>query len=64
MQITTREKEVLMQLKSGQTTLAIAEQLGISERRVRFHTENIVQKLCVNNRLEAVVQAVAKGWIV
>lgn len=63
MNFTVREKEVLMHLRSGRTSRAIAERLGISERTVKFHTGNILKKLHADNRLEAVVKALDMGWI-
>ena len=61
--ITPLEKEVLEFLKSGLTARAIADRLGISEGRVKFHTGNILKKMQVRNRLEAVIQALEQGLI-
>ena len=61
--ITPREKEVLEFLKSGLTARAIADNLGISESTVKFHTGNILRKMQAKNRLEAVIQALEQGLI-
>jgi len=63
MPITAREIEVLHALKSGRTSREIAGVLGISERTVKFHTSNILRKLKVKNRIEAVVRALEQGLL-
>ncbi len=54
--LTKREKEVFTLLVSGKTTKEIAEDLGISEKTVRNHISNVMQKLGVNGRASAVVE--------
>jgi len=56
--LTKREIEVLEQTAKGLTYQQIAENLFISPKTVRKHTENIYQKLQVHNKLEAVQKAV------
>lgn len=58
-----REFEVLELIARGRKNLEIALALGIEERTVRFHAENILDKLSVNNRTEAVCHAFRNGWI-
>ena len=60
---TAREREVLGELAQGRTNAEIARQLGISERTVRFHIENLFGRLNVENRVEAVMKAMQVGWI-
>lgn len=60
---TAREQEVLAQLATGRTNAEIARELGISERTVRFHIENLFGRLGVENRVEAVVKAMQLGWL-
>jgi DNA-binding NarL/FixJ family response regulator len=60
---TAREQEVLAELALGRTNAEIARQLGISERTVRFHIENLFGRLGVENRVEAVVKAMQLGWL-
>jgi DNA-binding NarL/FixJ family response regulator len=60
---TAREREVLAELAQGRTNAEIARQLGISERTVRFHIENLFGRLDVENRVEAVMKAMHLGWL-
>lgn len=60
---TAREQEVLAELAQGRTNAEIARQLGISERTVRFHMENLFGRLGVENRVEAVMKAMQVGWL-
>jgi DNA-binding NarL/FixJ family response regulator len=60
---TAREREVLAELAQGRTNAEIARQLGISERTVRFHIENLFGRLGVENRVEAVMKAMQLGWL-
>jgi len=62
--MTAREKEILQQVRQGNTSHDIACLLGISERTVKFHLGNIFRKLKVKNRTEAVALAVENGWLV
>ncbi len=54
--LTKREKEVFSLLILNKTTRDIAEELGISEKTVRNHISNVIQKLDVNGRAVAVVE--------
>ncbi len=58
-----RECEVLELLARGRKNREIALVLEIEERTVRFHVGNILDKLNVKNRTEAVYHAFKKGWI-
>jgi DNA-binding CsgD family transcriptional regulator len=55
--LSPREKEVLMWLKCGKTSWAISVILQISERTVNYHVNNIIRKLGVINRIQAVSEA-------
>jgi PAS domain S-box-containing protein len=55
--LTQREIEVLRLLSKGSATESIAQKLGISSTTARNHIQNILSKLGVHSRLEAVVQA-------
>ncbi len=54
--LTAREKEVFDLLVENQTTKEIAKELGISEKTVRNHISNVIQKLGVKGRSSAVVE--------
>ena len=54
--LTKREKEVFTLLVTNKTTQEIADILGISEKTVRNHISNTMQKLGVKGRAQAVVE--------
>lgn len=54
--LTKREKEVFKLLVTNKTTKEIAEILNISEKTVRNHISNAMQKLGVKGRAQAVVE--------
>lgn len=54
--LTTREKEVFTLLVSGLSTKEIASSLNISEKTVRNHISNVMQKLGVKGRANAVIE--------
>jgi DNA-binding NarL/FixJ family response regulator len=55
--LTKREREVLRLLSEGKKTDEMGEQLFISDVTVRNHIQNILRKLGVHSKLEAVVYA-------
>jgi DNA-binding NarL/FixJ family response regulator len=59
--LSERELQVLRHLTSGRTDQQIADALFISRRTVTTHVGNILGKLGVANRTEAVAQAVRQG---
>ncbi|MEH6948157.1 response regulator transcription factor [Bacillus sp. JJ634] len=61
--LTRRECEVLQLLADGQSNRAIGETLYISEKTVKNHVSNILQKMNVNDRTQAVVLAIKNGWV-
>ena len=54
--LTKREREVFVLLVQNKTTRDIAGLLGISEKTVRNHISNVMQKLGVKGRAAAVVE--------
>ena len=54
--LTKREKEVFKLLVTNKNTKEIAEILNISEKTVRNHISNVMQKLGVKGRAAAVVE--------
>ena len=61
--LTRRECEVLQLLADGKSNRAIGDALFISEKTVKNHVSNILQKMNVNDRTQAVVVAIKKGWV-
>ena len=61
--LTNREKEVFLLLIKNNTTSEIAEVLGISEKTVRNHISNVIQKLGVKGRAQAVIELIRLGNI-
>ncbi len=59
--LSPRELEVLKWLKLGKTSWDISVILKISERTVNYHVNNIMRKLDVTSRLQAVSEAVNRG---
>lgn len=56
MVLTKREREVFELLVKNKTTKEIADILNISEKTVRNHISNVMQKLGVKGRASAVVE--------
>jgi DNA-binding NarL/FixJ family response regulator len=61
-QLTEREHEVLELMIDGRDNAAIAERLFISQSTVKHHVAAILDKLGVDNRVQAAVRAV-RGWM-
>lgn len=61
--LTEREHEVLRLMAQGQLNKEIAEQLGITQRTVKFHVSAILSKLGAGNRTEAVRLAVLRHLV-
>ncbi|MBI4285817.1 MAG: response regulator transcription factor [Chloroflexi bacterium] len=55
--LTSREREILQLVRRGAKNREIAASLFISEQTVKVHMRNIMQKLQVHSRLEAVLLA-------
>lgn len=61
--LTARELEVLRQLALGRTNREIAEQLIVGEETVKTHVGNILVKLHLNHRMQAVIYAIKNGLV-
>jgi two-component system, NarL family, response regulator DegU len=61
--LTKREREVLQLMNLGNTNNKIALALKTSERTVEFHVSNILRKLGVKNRQEAIAYNKEKGLL-
>jgi DNA-binding NarL/FixJ family response regulator len=62
-ELTGRELEILAHIGAGMTSREIAGQLFISENTVRNHVRNILDKLGLRSRFEAVTWAQREGLI-
>lgn len=60
--LTARELEILRLIARGMTNQEIADKLVISERTVRTHVSNILDKLHLANRTQATLYALREGW--
>lgn len=56
--LTPREKEIFTLLIQNYSTKQIALKLGISEKTVRNHISNVIQKLGVDSRIQAVFELI------
>ena len=61
--LTPREIDVLEQVVLGKTNKDIAAALNITENTVKIHLRNILEKLHVQNRIQAAVHAVTQGLV-
>ncbi|MCG1010282.1 response regulator transcription factor [Salinicoccus sp. ID82-1] len=61
--LTAREIEIIQSLAEGKTTKAIAKDLHLSNGTVRNYVSIILDKLNVDNRIEAISKAEEKGWL-
>lgn len=61
--ITAREAEVLRWVRDGKTNDEIAEILGLSMLTIKNHLRNIMKKLVVRTRGQAVAKAIALGLL-
>jgi DNA-binding NarL/FixJ family response regulator len=61
--LSDREQQVLQLLADGQTNKEIAAALFVSEATVKTHVENILRKLGVADRTQAVAEAFRRGLV-
>jgi two-component system NarL family response regulator len=61
--LTEREMEVLTLVAKGMANKDIARQLFISENTVKNHVRNMLEKLQLHSRMEAVVYAVREKML-
>lgn len=61
--LTPRETEVLSLVAKGLSNAEVAERIGRAEGTVKVHLKNILQKLGVGDRTEAVTTAMRRGFI-
>lgn len=56
--LTPRERQIFNLLVQNYSTKEIAKELGISEKTVRNHISNVIQKLGVDSRIQAVFELI------
>lgn len=61
--LSDREIEVLERIAQGGSNKEIADHLGISTQTVKNHISSILRKLSLNDRTQAVLYALRRGWI-
>ncbi|CAD2073170.1 Transcriptional regulatory protein DegU [Jeotgalicoccus aerolatus] len=61
--LSAREIEIVQLLADGKTTKTIAEELYLSNGTIRNYVSIVLDKLNVNNRIEAISKAMDKGWL-
>ncbi len=62
-QLSPRELQLLIMAGKGLSNKEMAALLGIGERTVQTHFQNVLTKLGTASRTEAVVTALSEGWI-
>jgi DNA-binding CsgD family transcriptional regulator len=61
--LSPREREILAWTKDGKSRWEISRILAISDETVKFHLRNVMRKLGVTNRTQAVAVALSAGLI-
>jgi len=61
--LTDREMDVVLLIAKGMSNKEISEELVISERTVKNHVSNILKKLSVNDRTQALIKCLKMGIV-
>jgi DNA-binding NarL/FixJ family response regulator len=61
--LSPREMEILQLIARGYSNKEVAHELGISRQTVKNHMTSILRKLSVNDRTQAALYALRRGWI-
>jgi len=61
--LSPREMEILQFIARGKSNKEVAHELGISRQTVKNHMTSILRKLAVNDRTQAAIYALRRGWI-
>jgi len=63
-ELTTREREVVLQIADGLSNKEIASHLGVGVRTVETHRARIMRKLNIHSIAGLTKYAIAKGWVI
>jgi DNA-binding NarL/FixJ family response regulator len=61
--LSSREMSILNLIARGMSNKEVAAELGISYQTVKNHMTSILRKLAVNDRTQAAIYALRRGWI-
>jgi DNA-binding NarL/FixJ family response regulator len=61
--LSQREMEILVFITCGSSNKQIAHSLGISQQTVKNHISSVLRKLGVDDRTQAAVLALRRGWV-
>jgi two-component system NarL family response regulator len=61
--LTPRERDVLRAIVDGRSNKEIGRALSLTEGTVKFHVNNILAKLGVNDRTQAAIEALRRGFV-
>lgn len=62
-ELTPREREVLLCITQGRSNREIADELGIAEKTVRIHVSSMLDKIGVRDRTQATIYALQRGLV-
>ncbi|HET7683021.1 MAG TPA: response regulator transcription factor [Marmoricola sp.] len=62
-QLSPREREILLHLARGRSNVEIAEELVIGVETVKSHVAEVLRKLALRDRIQAVVYAYERGLV-
>lgn len=62
-ELTVREKEVLVCITEGRSNREIADQLSIAEKTVRMHVSSVLEKMGARDRTQATIYAIQRGLV-
>jgi DNA-binding NarL/FixJ family response regulator len=61
--LTPRQKQILTLVAGGQTYGEVAETIGVSERTVKYHMEQMLERLHLQNKAQAMAYAAQMGLV-
>jgi DNA-binding NarL/FixJ family response regulator len=63
MELTPRERQVLVCITHGRSNREIAEELHIAEKTVRMHVSSVLEKMGARDRTQAAIYAIQSGLV-